>query len=63
MMCASGEAADAQTRRTLHPHHHQSDDHGDVAHAVGEETPAFADLRHQNSGDGRADDARAVEHG
>ena len=43
-------------------HHQQADDDGDIADGVGKEAPAFADARHQNSGDGRADDAGAVEH-
>jgi hypothetical protein len=49
MICAKGEAS--------------SDDHRDIADAVRKEAPAFADFRHEDSGDRRADDARAVEHG
>jgi hypothetical protein len=47
----------------LHPHHQQTNNHGDIAHRVGEEAPAFADLRDQNPGDCRADHARSVKHG
>ena len=61
-MFSSGDAGDG-ARRTVHPHQQQSDNHRDVAHRVGEEAPAFADLRHQNAGDGRTDHARAIEHG
>ncbi len=44
------------------PHQKQPGDHRDVAHAVHEKTPAFADDGHQDAGHGRADDARGVEH-
>ena len=44
-------------------HQQQARDHGNVADAVGEKTPALADPRDQHTGDGRADHARAVEHG
>ena len=44
-------------------HEQQADDHRNVTHAVGEEAPAFADGRHRDAGDGRAQDAGAVEHG
>src|ERR1700676_162261 len=58
-----GRSRGCATGRALHSHHQQSDDYGDVAHAIGEETPAFSDLRDQNSSNGRTDDAGAVEHG
>ena len=50
-------------RRSRHPHHQQTNDHGDVAHRVDEEAPALADLCYKDPGNSRADDARPVEHG
>ncbi len=44
-------------------HEQQAGNHGDIARAVGEEAPAFADGRHGHAGDGRAEDAGAIEHG
>ena len=51
-----------RARSAVHMHQHQTDDDGDVADGIGGKAPAFADFRHQNSGDGGADDARTVEH-
>ena len=47
----------------LHAHHQEADDHSDIAHCIGEETPPFSDLSNQNSGNGWTNDARPVEHG
>ena len=44
-------------------HHEQADNYCDVADGIGEETPAFANLCDQHTGDGWADNPRAVEHG
>ena len=60
IMCASGGPCGQP--RDAHSHHQQARDHRDIAEALAEST-TFADLRHQNSGDRRAHDARAVEHG
>ncbi len=48
---------------TPHLHHHQADDHRDVAHGVREEAPSLADHGHQDSGDRGPDDSRSIEHG
>ena len=40
----------------------QAPDHRYIADSIGEKTPPFADLRHQDAGDRRSDDPRAVEH-
>ncbi len=37
--------------------------HGDIADCICEKTPAFANPRHQQACDGRANYARAIEHG
>ncbi len=52
----------AGTWCAVHAHQRQADDHGDVADRIGGKAPAFSNFRHQNSGDGWADDARAIEH-
>ncbi len=45
-----------------YPDHQQADDHGDKAHRIGKEAPAFADGGHQNPGDRGTDHTRAVKH-
>src|SRR5579872_1058735 len=44
-------------------HHEESDDHRDIADGIGEEAPTFTDTGDENSRNGWADDAGAVEHG
>ena len=61
MMSSTGECW--LTRgAAVYAHQQQSDNHGDVADGVGCKAPAFADFRDQDSGDGGANDARAIEH-
>ncbi len=49
--------------RAVHPHHQQTGDDGDVAHAVGKKAPAFANLRQHQTGHRRTHDPRSIEHG
>jgi hypothetical protein len=50
-------------RPSIDSHQHQAKDDGDVADAIGEKAPAFAEPCDQDAGDGGADHARTVEHG
>ena len=62
-MCARRRRRRRQRSRTLHPHHEQSDDHGDVANGVNGEAPALANLCDEDSGYSRPYYPRPVKHG
>ena len=51
------------SRRSVHIHHQQSNDHCDVTYAIGEETPPFAQFGHQDSRHCGPDYACPIEHG
>ena len=61
MMSANGDS-DFERRGQLTRISSKPDDDRDVAGAVCEETPAFADFRDQDARDGRADNTSAVKH-
>ncbi len=50
-------------RRGVHLHHHQSGNDRNVADAIREKTPAFAQPRHQHARDRRPNHPGTVEHG
>ena len=47
----------------LDVHHQQRGDHGKIAEAIQQKTPAFADGRNHQAGNSRTNQARAIRHG